>query len=283
MLKKLMKYDFRDQGKTLWPLHLALLLGSVLAGFCLLYYMSSLQKMAEGVMRISAMQVVSIVVMALVMIALMASAIVTQILVGRQYYNNCFCDEGYLTFTLPVPSSTILLSKLITGALWTLINVLAVFLCCALFLLIGFAGIAEAKEGFWQLMSELKSAMEQIGLGGQLVPLIVRYTLMLLIGSFSSMAMLMFVVTMGCQMAKKHKALCIVALYFLLTMVISCISGVMSSTITLRYMMQETFEAAQFVKSFNLVMLVTTIFSVVLGGVLFYFTDRTVANRLNLE
>ena len=68
MLKKLMKYDFRDQGKTLWPLHLALLLGSVLAGFCLLYYMSSLQKMAEGVMRISAMQVVSIVVMALVMI-----------------------------------------------------------------------------------------------------------------------------------------------------------------------------------------------------------------------
>ncbi len=124
MLKKLIKYDFRDQGKLLWPLHLALLLGSLIAGFCLMYNLNSLRNIAENA-PMSALRVISMVVITLVMSAIIASSIVTIILVGRQYYRNCFCDEGYLTFTLPVSPSQVLLSKLITGSAWSIINLVA--------------------------------------------------------------------------------------------------------------------------------------------------------------
>lgn len=283
MLKKLIKYDFKDQGKSLWPLHLALLGGSVLAGISLQYFMRSMKAMTEEAVGMNAMQTITMIVMILFFSCLMASSIVTLVFIGRQYFNNCFRDEGYLTFTLPVTPSQVLLSKLITGTVWTIINLVAVLLCCAIFLWIGFSGFAEIQESFAKFYAEMAAEFAKAGFSVNLPLLVVKYLLLTIISSASGVAMLHFVITMGSQIAKKHKILCAVGLYLLLTFALSCVSSLMSSFMTIRMMNMTEFVFDEFIRVYNIALLMGTGLSVVVGGLLFYFTDRTLSNRLNLE
>ncbi len=286
MLKNLIKYDYRDQGKLLWPLHLALLLGSLLAGLCLQYYIGSLHKLAmnpTGTNVINFMQIVSMAVVVLFLTAIMASSIVTLVLIGRQYYRNCFCDEGYLTFTLPVTPSQVLLSKLITGTIWVMTNLIAIMLCGALFLLLGLAGVPEVAEAVPKFVTETLNLFREAGIPINIPWWIVKYGLMYILSAASGVAMLHFVITMGNQIAKKHKILCAVALYFLLNFALSTLGGIIGSVMTLRMATMQEFEAQIFLRVYNISILVGVCFSVAVGGLLFYFTDRTLNNKLNLE
>ena len=51
----------------------------------------------------------------LIGVAVMASALVTLLLICNHFYRSFLGDEGYLTFTLPVPTSKLIWSKLLTG------------------------------------------------------------------------------------------------------------------------------------------------------------------------
>ena len=51
-------------------------------------------------------------------IGIIAANIVTLIFLVIRYYRNLYTAEGYLTFTLPVHTDLIVLSKVITGSVW---------------------------------------------------------------------------------------------------------------------------------------------------------------------
>ena len=56
---------------------------------------------------------------------LVAFVIISSFIVFVRFYKNFFSDEGYLTHTLPIKSSTHMFSKTWSTLLWTIITILA--------------------------------------------------------------------------------------------------------------------------------------------------------------
>ena len=70
---------------------------------------------------------------------LVAFAVISSIIVFVRYYKHFFSDEGYLTHTLPVKTSTHMFSKTWSTLLWVIITTVAVLFFVFLYVLIGSA------------------------------------------------------------------------------------------------------------------------------------------------
>ena len=145
-----------------------------------------------------------------------------------RFYKSRFTDEGYLTFTLPVTNHQLLLSSitnttlnlLIVGVV-TAVTVLLIFLL-ALSAVPDVAVWEELKQVWPEILAGLKqAAAEEAGL--------------LALMAFSSVAtffrqiiQLMLAVTIGALIAKKHKLLAAVGVYYGIHMVVSYLTSMVS-------------------------------------------------------
>lgn len=145
-----------------------------------------------------------------------------------RFYKSRFTDEGYLTFTLPVTNHQLLLSSitnttlnlLIVGVV-TAVTVLLIFLL-ALSAVPDVAVWEELKQVWPEILAVLKqAAAEEAGL--------------LALMAFSSVAtffrqiiQLMLAVTIGALIAKKHKLLAAVGVYYGIHMVVSFLTSMVS-------------------------------------------------------
>ena len=134
MLGKLIKHDFRALSRTLFPLQIGILGGGLVATIlsALSIRLSEASWMGANGSNLMKMLLLgaSVTVAVLIGVAIMASMFVTLILICYHFYRSFLADEGYLTFTLPVSTSKLLWSKLLTGMFWVLIN--SVVVCIAL-------------------------------------------------------------------------------------------------------------------------------------------------------
>lgn len=138
-----------------------------------------------------------------------------------RFYKRCFTDEGYLTFTLPVTTHQILLSSILNTVIGMVIvifaTLLAVGIAAVLFLtafpenLIWADVSVELGEAFRQMWTSLRENADTFA------ALLVKG----LLGSFASMIILMLALTIGAMVAKKHRILTAVAVYYGINIVIS--------------------------------------------------------------
>lgn len=110
MLGKLIKYDLISVSKILFPLHLALLVVTVLGRL----------SMALNLPQ-NAPLIVSLMLM-LYIFGIIAIGIITLVVLVMRFYKNLFTSEGYLMHTLPVKASQHLNSKLIVAVLWSILD-----------------------------------------------------------------------------------------------------------------------------------------------------------------
>jgi hypothetical protein len=106
MLGKLLKYEIRHSARYTAAVYLATLAIAAVSVIALVFNSTWL-----GVMSCF-----------MLYIAGFASVIMTLVSVIKNFYDTLYGKQGYLTFTLPVKCSTILLSKLITSVLWIVIG-----------------------------------------------------------------------------------------------------------------------------------------------------------------
>ena len=140
-----------------------------------------------------------------------------------RFYKRCFTDEGYLTFTLPVSDHQILLSSIsncILGSLLVLLAVLAAAVLMVALVLAAFpADIdwsllwANGQDVWQQLVDSLTGNLDQF--------LLVGFSS--ITGALSELLLLMLAVTVGALIARKHKVLTAVCVYFCITSVRSAI------------------------------------------------------------
>ena len=161
-------------------------------------------------------------------LAILAYSAGVQIMLIARFYKNKFTDEGYLTFTLPVTNHQLLLSSitnttlnlLIVGVV-TAVTVLLIFLL-ALSAVPDVAVWEELKQVWPEILAGLKqAAAEDAGL--------------LALMAFSSVAtffrqiiQLMLAVTIGALIAKKHKLLAAVGVYYGINMAVSFLTSMVS-------------------------------------------------------
>lgn len=131
-----------------------------------------------------------------------------------RFYRRCFTDEGYLTFTLPVTTHQILLSSLLVTILGELIMLVAVSLAVGIAALLFLGAFPEnliwadvsvgLKEAFSQMWTSLVEHMDVLA----------SMTATGIIGALSELIILMLAVTIGAMIAKKHKVLAAVGVYY---------------------------------------------------------------------
>ena len=126
MLGKLIKHEFFATGRRLLPLCLVSLILGALANLGNQAQLSGATGVAEFW---------SVLIQGLFFVALFAVVIGGFILLVQRFYANLLTDEGYLMFALPVSPHHLVLAKLITAVVWSLIITLVVFLSLVIYVL----------------------------------------------------------------------------------------------------------------------------------------------------
>ena len=138
MLGKLLKYEMKSQGKSLFLFWMAILgLGLLIRIFSML----------EEVMPV--FQYLTPISIFTFGIAIVLSLVYCFFLAIKNYYKKVLREEGYLTNTLPVNKSSIILSFLITDVLAFIVTVAFSFLV----FFIAFGTASEEAKSMWSAFS----------------------------------------------------------------------------------------------------------------------------------
>ncbi|MCI9038342.1 MAG: hypothetical protein HFJ29_00430 [Clostridia bacterium] len=138
MLGKLLKYEMKSQGKSLFLFWMAIL------GLGLLVRIFSLLEEAVPIFQ----YLIPISIFTFVL-AIVLSLVYCFFLAIRNYYKKVLREEGYLTNTLPVKKSSIILSFLITDVVALIVTVAFSFLGC----LIALGSGSEEIRSMWEAFS----------------------------------------------------------------------------------------------------------------------------------
>ena len=234
MFAKLLKHEWRSTREMLGILCLISLGASLLGGLtmCYLFYVSSHDGGGS-----EALKILSVLFMIAAMIALAVVGVAAVVVYMGRFYKSRFTDEGYLTFTLPVNTHQNLLASLVNTAIGMVLITLVICLSGCLWMVIAFAGVEgfyqtvrehfpELWEKFWSLVQTHAGEIPW-GVGA-------RGMLSALTGAINSLVMLMLAVTVGSLIAKKHKILAAVAVFYGIHVLISIATAfLMSATVAL--------------------------------------------------
>ena len=133
MLGKIIKYDFRAMSKIMVPVYICMLAISVVLAFMIKI------NIQEGF--------IFAIFISLFTSIMSASVVITAIFVIKRFVDGLLKNEGYLSFALPVKTSTHILAKVINTLIWVSLEVLAIILSGLIMILI-LSSVKEIVEGF---------------------------------------------------------------------------------------------------------------------------------------
>ncbi|CCK97966.1 ABC transporter multidrug-family permease [Clostridioides difficile] len=125
MLAKLLKYELKASGRVFIPLYIAILIVAVFNGIF---------------MNTNILQIQGIAILVLTSL-FMALAVLTIVVTIQRFRKNLLGDEGYLMFTLPVSTSSLILSKCITALIYAVVSFIVAIFTFGVLMLFGTSGI----------------------------------------------------------------------------------------------------------------------------------------------
>ena len=203
MLGKLLKYELKAMGRIILPLYLVLILAAGL--FAVNIKLNDKTQTLSGFMNI-----LSIITTILFVACIFVVVIVMIFLVVQRFYKNLLGQEGYLMFTLPVSVHELIWSKLIVSLVWFLATALLIFLVMSLMALnLSHTNLEMILE---QLPSwaEINRWLDETGIRGQLVTLLIQIVLGTLIGIFAACLHFYAAMSLGHMFSKDKVLLSIV-------------------------------------------------------------------------
>ena len=221
-------------------------------------------------------------IMVFVVIALVAYALAVQFINIWRFYKNKFTDEGYLTFTLPVNPHQIFLSSFLVILAWLAISVVVLLVSGTLMLFIGLG--APPKE-FWEdllyVFQNLGEALAQIDVPGVKSFLLLTLA-QVFVAPVYAIVLLMTSITLGCVLAKKHKILATIGMYYVINMVVNVISSILSLVPTFLMIGEMMFGDEEYFNHLALSMGLTLLLQVGLCVVGYFWSTYLMKHKLNL-
>ena len=153
----------------------------------------------------------------------MASVVAICILAYMRFYKNLFTDEGYLTFTLPVRRSTLLLSKLVNALIFDAMYAVLMILGAFIVLL-----IAPPTPVLPDMFRVLAMTWQ---LGAWNVLYILEWIVLFVLLDLFSNLLLYLCVTVGALIVKKAKLVVGLVLYYGVYTVLSTVLQVLTSIV----------------------------------------------------
>ena len=209
-------------------------------------------------------------------IVISSIAIFTYIYSGYHFYKNVFTDQGYLTNTLPVTPSQLLLSKELAALLWLLIDVVVISI--SIFILVGSTELFSNFSIFWSTLMRYASQ----------TPLFTTLLIIsLVLSPFLVIGILFFSITLG-NLASSHKVLASIGAYvgiYVVQQIFGLIQlvvwGYFGSTTIMRmniYSNNYSFETF-----LNPILITGLIFNIILIAVCWMGSKYIMTKRLNLQ
>ena len=219
MLGKLLKYEIKHSARYTATIYLATIAFAAVSVIALLINSTWL-----GVMSCF-----------MLYFAGFASVIVTLVSVIKNFYDTLYGRQGYLTFTLPVKCSTVLLSKLIVSVLW----IIAGFLVMGLTLVVVFLYAKEKSESIFEtfLDSFLMSGLAEVLPSGLVIAeTVIMLAIMALLTVITYVGYVFFVVTVAnTGKFQSHPKLFGALTFLAIFLVVNTLSNTLTETIPLTF------------------------------------------------
>ena len=216
MFTKLLKHEWRATRGMLGTLCLVCLGASLLGGGTMRYLMIASSQDAQQ----NVIVVLNVLAMVAAMIAVAVVGVAALFLYIGRFYKSRFTDEGYLTFTLPVNTHQNLLASMVNTAIGMVIIFFVICAALGVWLMIGLPGMGEFLGEVWEKFPELWAGLKH---AWSTIPwkYVWMFLLNIVTGSVCELVTLMLSVTIGSIIAKKHKILAAVGVYYGINVLIS--------------------------------------------------------------
>lgn len=285
MLGKLFKYENKSVSKLLTPMALAVIILPVLGALILKMQFIFGDKFENGSIISSIFSLASGIMIFFIVIATISACFISLFILMQRYYKNLFSDEGYLTFTLPVKTGSIILSKLFTAVIWSVIVAVCTIIGVMIFVLFGTSASFinnEVVDGFSQVFKQIFE-FYFTGSAVQIIFLI-ELLISIIVSLFTNILLMYLAITIGCQIAKKHKVLASIGMYFVISSVVSVLSTIIQViTTTTLYGGFDFIYVEPTLSDVTLILLPSIIFSIILGVCYFLLNNYILKNKLNIE
>lgn len=208
-MRKLLKYDMCAVLRGWWILSVAALGMSAIGGICLQILNNAPERGAmewDMLVKLSAVAGVSFG-----LIALGIYGVASLVLVLRRFYCHFFTDEGYLTFTLPVSRRSLLNSKVLTAFFISLMTTIVAGVGVLILYGIGLAGTVDIDE-FMRVFADMTEFFRDGGIFTAIYG--AEAVLWLLVRAFFSALFPFLCITIGAIVARRHKVLTAIGIYF---------------------------------------------------------------------
>ena len=276
MLKKLFKYEWRSVSTLLFIVHGALLIYALIGriGYQI-YFSRFVSDSGSTVMGITTMFYVIVYVF-----GIMAVLLMTMLYLAMHIQKSFFSDEGYLTHTLPVSPTQLLLSKMFIYWIWTILDIIFVVISIGILLI-----NKETWPAFTHVFREMWNTLSSLSGFSNVVNNII-YLLSLFVDFFCfSTGLLIFAICLGSQF-KTHKVMGSVLSFFGIVIVCNIIDLIITD-ITLPggvgSTLMVTSAAGELNNAINYSYIAQTIWYL-LAGIFFFLGSRYIlSKKLNLE
>ncbi|MSS64694.1 hypothetical protein [Velocimicrobium porci] len=266
MLSKLIKYEFKSTAKWFFPLYAFTV---VLAQLTKMLISSSIFE--EGMLNIIPTAITSLYV-----ISIVATFIITFFLIVYRFYKSMVTNEGYLTHTLPVTTTKLILSKLISATLWAILASI-IALISILILYFDVTEFQELKHFFSS--SNLQLIAEELSSNGfSFILTIIEAIVLVLITICYYILKIYAAIAIG-QLFNTQKLLASFAFYF----VLGFITQVISIFIMLVPMFSDWISSDGSIDFFHTLLPTGIISTFLLCVIHFAITNYIFSKKLNLE
>ena len=212
MLKKLLKYDFLATFK-IWWIAAVTSLGLSFLGGCAVTLIRAPRDLPQVVDASAGLMLfISI-------FSLFTFAILSEIIILVRFYKNFFTDEGYLTFTLPVKTGSLINSKLIMSVTVTLTTLIVLAVNVCVILGIGFFDVIVDKELFKYVAELIDEVVAKFG--AYLFIYILEAIVIFVLGVVFSLLLMFCCITLASIITKKGRVATAIAIYYGVNCVLS--------------------------------------------------------------
>lgn len=264
MFGKLMKYELKSLSKGLLPLYGAILVVAAINAFML---GSSAEINVDGWAQITAIMLYTALCVSV--------AVMTLVVIVQRFYKGLLGQEGYLMFTLPVPTWQLTCSKLL-GA--SLMSILSGIVGITSVLILG-AGTFVGHDFF----TELRELFSYIN--GESILLLLEIVIGMLSDILASICQIYLAIALG-HLSNQHRVAMSIVWYIAINTGLTFIGAILTNlTINAPGITDFIFGAIFHSGSVNMhaFMWIGIAVSAVQGAVFYFATNYILKNKLNLE
>lgn len=269
MLGKLIKHEFKATYKMYFLLYAGLILLSLINAIMAIF--------SKGNEFVGFVQEISMLVY---IIMLVAGSALSLVLVIRRFYTNLFKDEGYLSHTLPVKSSSHIFAKLLVGYVWIVVTVIVALLSILI--------LVSPHADFAKLLNNIKMIFTIVSAHGYMIRMVIGVIICFIIQLAAELIMMYAAISIG-QTSLNHKALSSFVVYIVLTVIKEFVEGIMTKFIDLKNIYTFELEYAgrtalfEIPKGIDVFLCADIVIYAVFGIAFFFVSSYFIKNKLNIE